>query len=148
MIISVVIIILSVAMFVYWFRCSCVLILESDWCEEQAQAVAAQNGLAFGSVEESLAQADTAQAMDRIRDLLDRDLVRVQELMSACPSIQQTGGSLESRILMVDYRFMKAWYSVTRSTANPKAQNALREMALVVGYLAGECGDHLATARS
>ena len=148
MVTSVVIIILSVAMFVYWFRYSCVLILQSTWSEELAQAVAVQNGLFFGSVEESLAQADTAQSMDRVKDLLDRDLARVLGLLSNCPGVQVTGQSLECRMLMLDYRLMKAWFAVTRSTAGPKAQGALREMALVVGYLAGECGDHLATARS
>ena len=142
------IIILSVAMFVYWFRYSCVLILQSSWSEELARVVAVQNGLSFGSVEESLARADTAQSMDRVKDLLDRDLARVLGLLSNCPGVQETGQSLECRMLMLDYRLMKAWFAVTRSTAGPKAQDALREMALVVGYLAGECGDHLATARS
>ena len=148
MVTSVVIIILSVAMFVYWFRYSCVLILQSSWSEELAQVVAVQNGLFFGSVEESLAQTDTAQSMDRVKDLLDRDLARVLGLLSNCSGVQETGQSLECRMLMLDYRLMKAWFAVTRSTAGPKAQGALREMALVVGYLAGECGDHLATARS
>ena len=148
MITSVVIIILSLAMFVYWFRYSCVLILESSsWSEEQAQAVAVRNGLSFGDVEESLARADTAQSMDRVRDLLDRDLERVLGLLSNCPGVQETGQSLECRMLMLDYRLMKAWFAVTRTTAGPKAQAALREMALVVGYMAGECGDQLATAR-
>jgi hypothetical protein len=49
---SVVIIILSLAMFVYWFRYSCVLILESNWSEDLAREVALQNGLSFGTVEE------------------------------------------------------------------------------------------------
>jgi hypothetical protein len=148
MVISLVIIILSLAMFVYWFRYSCILILESNWSEEQAQVFASQNGLSFGSIEDSLARADTATSMDRVKDSLDRDLDRVLALLSMCPSVQETGHSLESRLLLADYKFMKAWYALTRSIAGPKAQGALREMALVVSYLAGECGDHLATARS
>ncbi|MFN0103580.1 MAG: hypothetical protein ACKV2U_16000 [Bryobacteraceae bacterium] len=142
------IIILSLAMFVYWFRYSCVLILGANWNEEMAHLVASRNELSFGSVEESLARAESAQAMDRVKDLLDRDLDRVLALLSNCPSVQETGQSLECRILMLDYQLMKAWYAVTRSSAGPKAQQALREMALVVGYIAGECGDHLATEGS
>ena len=148
MVTSVVIIILSLAMFVYWFRYSCILILESNWSEEQAQVIAVQNGLSFGSIEESLARADTAQSMDRVKDLLDRDLDLVLTLLSNCPGVQETGHSLEWRILILDYRLMKAWFAITRSTAGPKAQAALREMALVVGYMAGECGDQLATSRT
>ncbi|MBL8237764.1 MAG: hypothetical protein JNM66_10120 [Bryobacterales bacterium] len=142
------IIILSLAMFVYWFRYSCVLILESDWSEDQARAIASQNGLSFSRIEDSLTGAESAQALDKVRDSLDRDLDRVLALLSKCPGVQEAGQSLECRMLMLDYRLMQAWYAVTRSTASPKAQHALREMALVVGYLAGECGDHLATARS
>jgi hypothetical protein len=148
MVTSVVIIILSVAMFVYWFRYSCVLILESNWNEEQAQVVAMQNKLSFGSVNESLARAGSADELDRVKDLLDRDLDQVVSILSSRPEFQEMGHSLESRMLMLDYQLMKAWYAVTRSFAGPKAQNALREMALVVGYMAGECGDHLATARN
>lgn len=148
MVTSVVIIILSLAMFVYWFRYSCILILESTWSEDQAQVIATENGLFFGSVEESLAEAESVQAMDRVRDLLDQDLERVLSLLSSCAAVQETGHSLECRMLMLDYQLMKAWYAATRTVAGPKAQSALREMGLVVGYIAGECGDQMATVRS
>ncbi len=148
MVTSVVIIILSLAMFVYWFRYSCVLILESSWSEESAHAIVAQNGLSLGSVEESLAKAESAMAMDQVKDRLDRDLEQVLALLAKSPIVRETGQSLECRILMLDYQLMKAWYALTRSTAGPRAQKALREMALVVGYIAGECGDHMAAARS
>ncbi len=147
MIISIVIIILSLAMFVYWFRYSCILILEANWSEDLAQAIASRNGLSFGSVEESLARAESALAMDRVKDLLDRDLDRVQALLSRCPAVQETGQSLECRMLMMDYQLMKAWYAVTRSFAAPKAHSALREMALVVSYMAAECEEQVAPAR-
>jgi hypothetical protein len=84
--------------------------------------------------------------MDRVKDLLDRDLERVLALLASSREAQEAGRSLECSLLMVDYRIMKAWYAVTRTTAGPKAQSALREMALVVGYMAGECGDQLAAA--
>lgn len=148
MVTSVVIIILSLAMFVYWFRYSCVLILESNWNEEQAQVLALQNELSFGSLEESLARAGTAEDMDRVKDLLDRDLDLVISLLTKCPVVQETGHSLECRMLMLDYQLNKAWYGVTRTIAGPRAHHALRNMGAIVSYMAGECGDHLASARS
>jgi len=148
MITSVVIIILSVAMFVYWFRYSCILILESSWNEEQAHNLAKENALSFGSVNESLAQVSSVEDMDRVKDRLDRDLDLVISLLAKCPGVQETGHSLECRMLMLDYKLMKGWYAITRSISGPRAQRAVREMALVVGYMAGECGDHLATART
>lgn len=148
MVTSVVIIILSLAMFVYWFRYSCILILESSWNEEQAQVVAMQNKLSIGSVNESLAQAGTAEELDKVKDLLDRDLKLVVALMSQHPEFQIAGHSLECRMLMLDYKLMHAWYALTRTSAGPRAQNALREMAQVIGYMAGEYGDQMATART
>ncbi len=148
MVASVVIIVLSVAMFVYWFRYSCVLILESDWNEEQARQVAHQNALSFGALEETLTRFDSAQDMDRAKDLLERDLHKLSGLMARCESLQAAGQSMESRLLIVDFQIMRAWYAVTRSSAAPKAQAALREMYRIVAYMAGEFGDHLATARS
>lgn len=148
MLISSIIIIVSLAMFVYWFRYSCVLILESSWSEDLVQAVALQNDLSFGSVSESLAQTASLQSMDRVRDLLDRDLERVLSMRAKISGGQEAGRSLECFILRQDYRMMKAWYAVTRSLAGSKAKCALREMALVVGYMAGECGDQLAAARN
>ena len=108
MVTSVVIIILSLAMFVYWFRYSCILILESSWNEEQAQVVAMQNRLSIGSLNESLAQAATAEELDKVKDLLDRDLKLVVALLSKHPEFQVAGHSLECRMLMLDYKLMNA----------------------------------------
>jgi hypothetical protein len=148
MITSVVIIILSLAMFVYWFRYSCVLILDSRWNEDDALAVANQHGLSFGAIDETLARVESTEALDRVKDLLDRDLERVVTLLSACPAVVEAGQSLECRMLMLDYQIMRAWFAVTRNSASPKAHQALREMAHIVGYIAGECGTQMSTART
>jgi hypothetical protein len=145
MVTAVVIIILSLAMFVYWFRYSCLLILESDWNEDKANVVALQNGLSFGSIKEKLASAESAEDMESVRDLLDRDLSAVLSLLASRADSKDAGISLECRMLMLDYQFMKVWFAVTRPIAGPAAQLALREMALVVGYMAGECEEKLVT---
>lgn len=147
MITTIVIMTLSLAMFVYWFRYSCILILESDWNEEKAREIACQNELAFDSSDALLARSASAVEMDKLRDSLDRDLRAIRNLMSECPGLRETGASLESRMLMVDFQLMKAWYAVTRSMSQPKAQQALRSMSKIVGYIAGELGDQMVTAR-
>jgi hypothetical protein len=148
MITSVVIIILSVALFVYWFRYSCILILSSRWNEDEALVVANQNDLSFGTIDETLARVESTEALDRVKDLLDRDLDRVVSLLARCPVVEEAGQSLECRMLMFDYQIMRAWYAVTRSFASPKAHQALREMAHIVGYIAGEYGSQMSTART
>jgi len=147
MITTIVIMTLSLAMFVYWFRYSCILILESDWNEEKAREFAAQNKLAFDSSDALLARSVSAVELDRLRDSLDRDLRAIRRLTSDCPGLRETGASLESRMLMIDFHLMKAWYAVTRSMSQPKAHQALRSMSKIVGYMAGELGDQMVTAR-
>jgi hypothetical protein len=148
MVTSVVIIVLSLAMFVYWFRYSCILILESNWNEELAVAIAKQNELSFGSVEESLAAAESAEDFDRVMASLERDLRVVRTLLSNCPTVQEAGYSLECRMLMADYHLQKAWFALARVFAPPKARHALREMASIVGYMAGECDAPLVSVQS
>lgn len=147
MYVSIVIMTLSSAMFVYWFRYSCALILESDWNEEQARGVATKHELKFQTVENQLAGAISRREMNTVRDLLDRDMRRLAELMAHSPAIMEAGQSLESRMLMVDYQLMKVWYALTRCFAPPAAEVTLRKMTRIVAYMAGEFGDQLSTAR-
>lgn len=146
MITSIVIGLLSAAMFVYWFRYATVLVLESSYNEEMAQRLATQNDMAFSSIEESLAIARNGQEMDKVRDLLDRDLNVVLTLLAQCPAVREAGHSLECRILLLDYKLMKGWFAFTRTTKSPKAQSALREMAAIVGYMAAECGEQMSAS--
>ena len=71
---------------------------------------------------------------------LDRDLRLVQTLARSCGDLQVGGTSLESRLLMIDYRMMQIWFAATRPFAGSKAQNALREMSQIITYLAAESG--------
>lgn len=148
MITSIVIIILSLAMFVYWFRYSCLLILESRFSEEEAKQDNENQAFAAARLEAQLAGAATAAELDRVRQSLDRDLRVVQNLARSCGDLQMGGTSLESRLLMIDYRMMQVWFAATRPFAGPKAQNALREMSQIVSYLASESGVRLAEAEN
>jgi|LNFM01.1.fsa_nt_gb hypothetical protein len=148
MITSIVIIILSMAMFVYWFRYSCLLILESRLSEEEAKQGGESQDPTVAWLEVQLAHASTPSELDRVRMSLDRDLRVVQNLARSCSELQVAGTSLESRLLMIDYRMMQVWFAATRPFAGPKAQNALREMSRIVGYLAAESGVRLAAAEN
>jgi len=148
MITSIVIIILSMAMFVYWFRYSCLLILESRLSEEEAKQSGENQDPTVAWLEVQLAHASTPVELDRVRNSLDRDLRVVQNVARSCSELQVGGASLESRLLMIDYRMMQLWFAATRPFAGPKAQNALREMSRIVSYLAAESGVRLAAAEN
>jgi hypothetical protein len=141
--IAYVIIVLSLAMLLYWFRSSCVFLLDSNWNEEQARVIAEQYGMSFGTLDGTLTRAGTKSEQDRVMDLLDRDLKIVLDLMSTS---ENTSASIEVSMLRVYYRGLKLFSRVARTAAAGHSRSALREMSKIVAYMAGEFGEQVAGA--
>lgn len=130
MVLSILIIIASLALFVYWFRYSCMLILRNRSEEASAATAVLDTRFSFSAVREQL---KSEFALGPLEDSLERDY-RVLTYL-----IQHASGlgldSLEDRLLMLDYQLMRFVYRVTRTAAPLQARNALSEMACVVGVL-------------
>src|SRR5689334_11081081 len=62
----------SVALFAYWFRYTCLLILSAKTTRDYAASVASANQLAFLQVQ-SVLRDRGAEDLDSLRDSLDRD---------------------------------------------------------------------------
>ena len=127
MLASVLISAVSVILLVYWFRYVCVLLLRRTL--ESAQTVS--EGFGYTDVRSRVA---VAPDLDPLRQAIERDYRMLTYL------IEHAGGSndqsLEDRLLMLDYRLMQGWYSLTRTAAPQQARRALTEMAEVVACLA------------
>src|SRR4051812_47630322 len=61
----------SVALFGYWFRYVCLMIVSTKTAQDYARQIAEANQLGFLGVRAAL-QSDAAD-LDRLRDVLDRD---------------------------------------------------------------------------
>jgi hypothetical protein len=146
MITSIVIIVVSVALFLYWFRYSCLLILESRFEEDEARPFASPEASAFALLEQRLAAASTPSELKHVRNTLDDDLRLIQSLTRDRQG-DSVFGSLESRLLLIDYRLMQLAFSCSQAFGVPKALSALREMSRIIGYLATESGVNLVAAR-
>ena len=127
------IIVFSLVLFVYWFRYSCLLILQTRSPERAGQA-SSPRGLKYFAVEQVLSQPKG--------DLSDLDRLN-QDLWSDFRTVRSALGTedlgvdpIERRMLVLDYRLMHLWFVATRRLAPPQARNALAEMAHVVGYFA------------
>lgn len=149
MITSIVIIILSLALFLYWFRYSCLLILESRLSEEEAQARVGNDSQENFDAhwDRQLAQASSLSDLRQVRHALDHDLRLIQNLARRQDVEQTVAPSLESRLLVIDYRLLQVSVAFTQLFGVSKALSALREMSRIVGYLAAESGVNLAAAR-
>lgn len=128
MLASVLITAVSVVLLCYWFRYSCLLLLRSR--SEHATGPV-DNRFSFGEVRSRL---ETAMDLDPLRGSLERDY-RIVTYM-----LHHAGGlgaqSLEDRLLQLDYKLMRGWYTLTRTAAPEQARRALSEMATVVACLA------------
>jgi hypothetical protein len=139
-----VIIFFSVVLFIYWFRYSCLLILQ-DRAAGANSGYAASAGLNFPAVQQKLRGNDRSMALlDQLHRELTNDYRILCFLLRCSP---ETGvDPIERRMLMLDYWVMQGWYSVSRKLAPPQARMALEEMSNIVSYFAHSVGRNSASA--
>ena len=136
MLAGILIITFSLALLVYWFRYSCILILRTQQ-EEFALAPSATDGrLSVSQVRESLKHEDE---LDPLQVALDRDYRVLTYLIEHAAGLELA--TLEDRLLMVDYWIMRRVYKLTRTLAPRQARQALVEMAMVLDILVGHLGE-------
>jgi hypothetical protein len=135
------IVLFSVVLFVYWFRYSCLLILQN----RTAYNLDYTNGsaLSFPAVQERLRGGETGiDLLDQLHGDLSNDY-RIICFLLRC-STENGVDPIERRLLMLDYWIMQGWYSVARQAAPLQAHKALEEMANIVSYFACSVGRHAA----
>ena len=136
MITSTIVIILSLALFLYWFR-NTVLLLLAHRCEVQALRVASTIRLNFPNVQEELKTQQETPALDRLHECLEHDYALLTDLLHHAGS-----ASIEKRILAMDFKIMQLWYRLARSSRILQARtSALTEMVSIMSYFAAELGE-------
>lgn len=135
---TVVIMVSSVLLFGYWFRYTCLLILSARTSKDYAAAVAMANQLSFPEVQAVLNESNE---LDQLKDLLDRDYKVLTYLLKNAAIPSCGGDAIENRMLEIDYRLMRAWYSLARRLSPAAALSAVDEMAQVVAHFANSMGE-------
>lgn len=135
MIASILIIVFSTALLIYWFRYTCILLVRNGTEEVRAFSPAAQGCFGFSEVQAQLAAEGP---LDPLHKALQRDYDVLTYLVRHASGIEFE--TFEERLLVWDYKTMQAWYSVTKTAAPEQAREALREMASVLSILAGHIG--------
>jgi len=137
MIASLIIVAFSLALLLYWFRYSCILMLRNAM--EARTTVAANSQFSCWQVKELLGAAVQFDTLERA---LDRDYRLATYLIEHASELDLN--TIEDRLLVLDYRVMQWYYRMTRSAAPNYARRALVEMADVVGVLAGRLDERAA----
>ena len=102
MLASIAIALLSLAMLLYWFRYTCLLLLKARQTHDFARPVIDLHGLTFRGVSHS----DTA-------DEIDRRLQRDFEILNGLISRISSDYAFEVLLLRVDYGIMRVWWRFT-----------------------------------
>jgi hypothetical protein len=140
---SIIIIVISTALFVYWFRYTCVLILRTRNVRDYAHQVAEVNRLSFVTAQQQLASSQGKQeGLDLLHASLDRDYRVVSYLLRHTGT--QGGQSLEEHMLRVDYQVMRLCYFLAKPFSRSSARQALLERASIISHLANAMGERVA----
>jgi hypothetical protein len=133
---STLILAISAALFCYWFRYSCMLILSARPDVDLVQEFAAANRLTFPGNRDSIGMARCCE-LDSIRQSLDNDFTRIVALLkpAACRSLD--AACVEQAILRLDYCLLRMWCRLATPVSARAARKALREMVLVIEHFAG-----------
>jgi len=133
MIVTILILMISAALLGYWFRFCCIGLLRYRADEP---LVLPENEFDFPAVRERL---QTESDLDPLHRALDRDYRVVTYLLRHAANLG--GPSVENRLLLIDYKLMQVWYSLTRTVAPGQARKALSERAEILGCLARKMGE-------
>ena len=137
--ISTVILASSLALFCYWFRYGCLLILAAETPRDYSDEVVRSNHLSFPEVRSRLRKGDVSD-LEGLRKCLDRDFAIITCLLGNAPTpVAET--CFEYTMLRIHYRTMSAWFRMTRSFLVDDAIQALEEMSTVVRHLANAMGE-------
>lgn len=135
MIASVFIFVVSVGLFAYWLRYSCVLLLRSAQERSELCGVPDER-FNLESVMERLRAGNDLEQLERE---LERDYSVVTYLIEHAADLRLA--SIENRLLVVDYKLMRVWSRLTRTLAPEQSRSALAEMANVLGVLVSQMGE-------
>ena len=135
MVTSVFIIAISVVLFAYWLRYSCVLLLRNAQERSLASSQEREN---FG-ISHVLESLKTECDLAPLEQALERDYHVVTYIIEHAADLELA--SIENKLLVVDYKMMRIWSRLTRTLAPQQSRRALREMASVLQVLVSQMGD-------
>jgi hypothetical protein len=136
----------SLVLFAYWFRYTCLLILSTRPARDFAREVAEANRLTFREVQQRLQEQLTTADLDALQTKLDRDYALITCLLRRGAEFKVAGNAIEGRMLMVHYALMRRWYALARRLSVTRGRQALDEMAQIVNHFAGVMGERAASA--
>ena len=138
MVASLLIILISTGLLLYWFRYMCLLILGTQAKREYSQEVACENGLHFAELQCVLDET-RGEALALLAGWMERDYRVLNRLLGAGGA--QDEANFERVFLAADFKAMGAWFRLTRRFSETAARKALLERSKIIQHLANSLGE-------
>lgn len=140
---SLLIIVVSTVLLIYWFRYTCLLMLRSQPARDYASGLATANSLKYPDVQDRLLQEAPAAELPALQKSLDADYVLLKFLLQHTAGLEVGGITVEQRMLMLDFKVMRLLCALSRRLAVPQARAALVEMSNILKHLANAMGERI-----
>ncbi len=145
MFLAALILILSTALFFFYFQATCQKILRTQFEREYFQSIVNANRLEFPSVRKSLEEFGAPVDYQRLRMMLKCDYLALTYLLKNAANVNQQY-SHEERLLMVYFRFV--FLSLfARHLFRLREQTPVLKLTAVLQYFANVVGQRVNTVR-
>ncbi len=134
---------ISLALFVYWFRYTATLILRTRSSPEHVDRVTAANRLRFAEVRQQLHSRAAQGELRGMRAVLEQDYRVLTYLLGHAANISAGSYTAEQRLLMANFYCMGLWCSTASRLFPNSAKMALLEMSSILEYFASVIGQRL-----
>jgi len=145
MFVAALILIISTALFFFYFQATCQKILRRQFDREYFQAIVNANRLEFPSVRKALEEFDVPVDYPRLRMMLKCDFLALTYLLKNAANLQQRYSS-EERLLIVYFRFVFL-SMLTRHWLRLREKPAILKLTVILQYFANVLGQRVNTIR-
>jgi hypothetical protein len=139
------ILIISTALFFFYFQVTCQKILRRQFEAEYFQLIVKANRLEFPSVQKSLDESDARLDYQRLRTMLECDFLALVYLLKNAANVQQRY-SYEERLLMLYFRVVFALLTL-RHVLKLREGAAILRLTAVLQYFANVVGQRVNMVR-
>lgn len=138
-VISSIIIAASIALFAYWFRYSCLLILSTQTTQDYTEEVAITSSLSVLEIQRRL-EAGQSIPLNAALQAMEADFALVSRLLERVSGVEEHLSAAEQMLLRLDYRIMSLWARVTEKINPAQARQALLEQCAIISHFANAAG--------
>ncbi|MBI3667826.1 MAG: hypothetical protein HY236_16615 [Acidobacteria bacterium] len=144
MLMTLLILVVSSALFLYWFRYTVILILRTRPAPDYAPQVAVANHLSFVEIRQKLHAPVETESLGSFCKALQQDYRMLKYLLGHAATGQAGRYTVEQRLLMANFRVLALCCAMVQRFQPNAAKTALLEMSSILEYFANVMGSRVA----